>query len=131
MLQQGLSDKQIRCLWVWDVPSGTLLHRLECDRLVKIQWSWTDQYLLLKAWDGNPRYLNAETFQEEVLKHPCDHFQPPKPNPLYWDGRMLRIRLSSGRVGPLFSALPSNLDVKYIASQGDRACIHSSSGQLL
>src|SRR5260370_668592 len=63
---------------VWDLPSGTLLHTLECDGYhYEIQWSRTDQYLLFNPWDGNSRYLNTETFQEEVLEHPGDHFQRP------------------------------------------------------
>ncbi len=115
---------------VWDLPSGTLLHTLECyESIYKMQWSRTDQYLFFKSWDEDPRYLNAETFQEEILVHPGDRFQ--EPNQLYCKGNMLRIWLSSGREGPLFSALPSTFYVKDFSSHGDRACIISLDGQLL
>ncbi len=123
------SDKVIRCLYVLDLPSGTLLHNLDCGDTPVIQWSSADQYLLLETRGRNPRYLNAETFQEEALEHPGDRFQ--RPNHLYLEGIMLRIRLSSGRKGPLFSALPSNLDVEYFSSRGDRACVFNRNGRLL
>ena len=126
----GLIRNPIYYLCVWDLPSGTLLHSLECDDIQVFQWSWTDQYLLFKPRCGNPRYLNAETFQEEALEHPGDRFQEPN-NHLYGEGNMLKIRLSSGREGPLFSALPSNLDLKesiQFSSRGDRACIISRDG---
>src|SRR5258708_26213537 len=58
------SDEQISYLCVWDLPSGILLHSLECGSSDKIQWSWTDQYLLFKPFRRNPQYLNTETFQE-------------------------------------------------------------------
>ncbi len=116
-----------RYLCVWDLPSGTLIHSLQCDRVDEIQWSWRDQYLLLKPWRGNPRYLNADTFQEEVLEHPGDRFQDPN---LWVDEAALRIRLSGGSEDPLFLALPF-LRVKRFASRGDRACIISMDGELL
>ena len=123
------SGKMIQYIYVWDLPSGTLLHSLECnERVYEIQWSSTDQYLLFKDWDGNPRYLNAETFQEEVLEHPGDRFW--RPNHLYHDRRKLKIRLN-GREGPLFSALPLNLNAKDFSFRGDRACILSSNGRFL
>src|SRR5258708_1881124 len=87
------------------------------------------QYLFFKPRRGNPRYLNAETFQEEVLEHPGDRFQAP--NHLYLEGNELKIRLSNGREGPLFSALPSDLHVKYFSSRGDRACIFSKDRRVL
>ncbi len=115
-------------LCVWGLPSGTLLHSLECGgRLNELRWSRTDQYLLFKPWDGTPRYLNAKTFQEEVLEHPGDRFQLP--SHLYPEGNTLRIRLSSGREVPLFLALPSNLRI--FSLRGDRACILSWDGRLL
>ncbi len=100
-------------LRVWDIPSGTLLYNLNCGDCYKIQWSWRDQYLLFKAGYGNPRYLNAETFQEEVLEHPGDHFQDP--DVLFHDRTALRIRLSTGSEYPLFLALPSHLRVNHFA----------------
>src|SRR5260221_5305035 len=70
------SDERIRYICVWDLPSGTLLHSLKCNEpVVKIEWSSTDQHLLFEEWGGNPRYLNTETFQEEVLEHPGDRFR--------------------------------------------------------
>ncbi len=66
-----------RSLCVWDLPSGTLLHSLECDDIYKIQWSRTHQYLLFEGL-GNSQYLNTETSQEEVLEHPGDSFPGPK-----------------------------------------------------
>jgi len=82
---------------------------LNCNEPVcKIQWSSTGQYLLFIPLGGNPWYLNAETFQEEVLEHPGDHFQWP--NHLYCNRNKLKIWLN-GREGPLFLALPLNLDV--------------------
>ena len=123
------SDKMIPYICVWDLPSGTLLHSLECNEPVEVfQWSSTDQYLLLKPLGGNPRYLNAETFQEEVLEHPGDRFQ--RPNHLYCDRKKLKIRLN-GREGPLFSALPLNPDVIDFSFRGDRACIRSWNGRFL
>ncbi len=131
------SDKIIQSICVWDLPSGALLYTLECDRCDRndflrnkpeIQWSWTDQYLLFKPSGGDPRYLNAETFREEVLEHPADRFQGPYH--LYYDEKTLRIRLSSGREGPLFSALPS-LANQHFSSRGDRVCTISENGRLL
>src|SRR6266436_1321306 len=61
--------------------------------------------LLLKPGHGKPQYLNADTFQEEVLEHPGDHFQDPN---LWDDVAGLRIWLSGGREDPLFLALPSH-----------------------
>src|SRR5258708_2467738 len=118
-------------LCVWDLPSGALIHNIEYDGVRAIQWSWRDQYLLklLKPWHGNHRYLNAETFQEEVLEHPGDRFQDP--NPLCHRGMELRIRLSSESEYPLFLALPSHLRVEHFASRGDWACISSWDGRLL
>ncbi len=114
---------------VWDLPSGTLLYSLECKGYsYEMQWSWIDQYLLFKD-RRNPRYLNAETFREEILEHPGDRFR--EPNHLYDKGNMLRIRLSSRREGPVFSALPSNFHVKHFSSRRDRACIISWDRQLL
>src|SRR5258708_15615191 len=40
--------KWIYYLCVWDLPSGTLLHSLECGDARVIQWSSTNQYLLFK-----------------------------------------------------------------------------------
>src|SRR5258708_6851818 len=125
----GRIRNRISYLCVWDLPSGTLLHSLEWRGIHEIQWSWTDQYLLFKPRRGNPRYLNAETFQEEVLEHPGDRFQ--RPNHLYHKGNMLRIRLSSGREWLLYSALPSNLRVYLFSSRGDRACVISTAERLL
>ncbi len=119
----------MRCICVWDLPSGTLLHNLECGNICAIQWSWRDQYLLLENGRGNPRCLNAETFQEEILEHPGDRFPDPSPLCHGWTG--LRIRLSGGSKDPLFLALPSHLRVKHFASRGDRACIISEDGRLL
>src|SRR5258708_1299394 len=130
-LWYGPSHEQIHYLCVWDLPSGTLLHSLECGDTDVFQWSWTDQYLLFKPWRGNPQYLNAETFQEEVLEHPGDRFQGPSHLYHEFKGNMLRIRLSSGREEPLFSALPSNLVARFFSSRGDRACIFSGDRQLL
>ncbi len=114
---------------VWNLPSGTLLHSLECNGFIdEIRWSLTDQYLLFKPQGGNPRYLNAETFQEELLEHPGDHFR--RPNYLYYDKRKHKIRLN-GREGPLLLALPLNLHVKYTSSRRDRAGIISGDGRLL
>ncbi len=125
------SGKEIRYLCVWDLPSGTLLHSLECSYIDVFQWSWTDQYLLFKPWRGNPRYLNAETFQEEILEHPGDRFHGPNHLHYYREGNMLGIQLPSGREGPLFSALSSHLNPRFFSSRGDRACIFSLDGQLL
>src|SRR5258708_9413915 len=96
------------CLCVWDLPSGTLLHSLECDGVDEIQWSWRDQYLLFRPRRGNPRYLNADTFQEEVLEHPGDRFQHPN---LWDDKSALSISVSGGSEDPLFLALPFHLTV--------------------
>ena len=124
------SNEEIRYICVWDLSSGTLLHNLECSEPVEvIRWSWADHYLLFTLWSGYPRYLNTETFQEETLEHSGDRFQGP--NHLYYDRMILRIRLSSGREGLLFSALPSHLDVWYFSLRGDRVCITSRDGQLL
>src|SRR5258708_35020342 len=98
----GVTSRPESGYCVWDLPSGTLLHSLECGDARVIQWSWTDQYLLFKPWDGTPRYLNAETFQEAVLYHHDDRFQ--ERNHLHQEGNILRIRLSGGREGPLFLA---------------------------
>src|SRR5260370_22345082 len=65
----------------------------------------TDQYLLFKPSGRDSRYLNTQTFQEEVLEHPGDRFERPGQNPLFYSEKMLRI---GGREGPLFSVLPSN-----------------------
>src|SRR5260370_41146236 len=119
-------SKVIPNVYVWDLPSGTLLHNLECNGQIK--WSSTDQYLLFKPLGGNSRYLKAETFQEEVLEHPGDRFQ--RPNHLYCDEEKLKIRLN-GREGPLFSALPLNHDVIGFSFRGDRACILSRDGRFL
>ncbi len=122
------SNKWISYICVWDVPSGTLLHSLECNECIcKIKWSSTDHYLLFKGWHGH-WYLNTETFQEELLEHPSDRFQ--QPNHLYYDGYEHKVQLN-GREGSLFLALPSHLDVKDISSQGDWACILSRDGQFL
>src|SRR5260221_12832021 len=126
----GVTSRPESGYCVWDLPSGTLLHSLECGDARVIQWSSTDQYLLFKPRRGNPRYLNADTFQEEALEHPGDRFQESI-NPLYDDRGTLRIQLPSGREGPLFSALPSNLRVSLFSSRGDRACIISWDGRLL
>ncbi len=117
----AMSTTSLIC--VWDLPSGTLLHSFICGGIHEIQWSWTDQYLLFKPPGVNPRYLNAETFQEEVPEHLGDRFQ--QRNPLYYDRKTHKIRLSSGREGPLFLilALPSNLIVGRFSSWGDRVCI--------
>src|SRR5258708_22362693 len=123
------SDKMIPYICVWDLPSGTLLHSLECNEPVEVfQWSSTDQYLLFKPRLRNPRYLNAETFQEEVSEHPGDRFQ--RPSHLYYDEEKLKIRLNV-REGPLFSALPLNLNVREFSLRGDRACILSWNRRLL
>ncbi len=115
---------------VWDLPSGTLLHNFKCGSSISvIQWPWRDHYLLFKPPRGNPQYLNAETFQEEVLEHPGDRFRDP--NPFFNEGTALRIRLSSESEYPLFLALPSHLRVKHFASRGDRAYIISWDGRLL
>jgi len=74
----------------------------------------TDHYLLFKLRGENPWYLNAGTFQEEVLEHPGDRLQ--RHNPLYHDWETHRIQLSSGREEPLFLALPSHLGVGYYFS---------------
>ena len=129
MRYDQLSDESMGYICVWDLPSGTLRHSLKCGDSHEVQWSWTDQYLRFKHWRGNPRYLNAETFQEEVLEYPGDRFQGP--NHLYDDWGTLRILLSGGREGPLFLALPSHLRIKYFSSRGDRACIFSWDGRLL
>src|SRR5258708_22808456 len=115
---------------VWDLLSGTLLYTLCVESICEMQWSRTDQYLFFEGkYSGHLRYLNTETFQEEILEHPGDRFQGP--NHLYQEENMLRIRLSSGREGPLFSALPSYLSVRRFSSCGDRACIISSDEQFL
>ncbi len=126
-----LSGKEIQYICVWDLPSGTLLHSLECNGVGEIQWSWTDQYLLFKPSGGDPRYLDSETFQEEDLEHSGDRFQGPNPSHLYYDEEKRRIRLSSATEGSLFSALPSHLDVRYFSSRGDRVCIISKDRRLL
>src|SRR5258708_39101556 len=126
MVCHGKLLRCVRCMCVWDLPSGTLLHSLEGVEV--FQWSSTDQYLLFKAQDENRRFLNTETFQEEVLEHPGDRFQGP--SHLYYDTEKLKIRLS-GREGPLFSSLPSNLRIKYSSFRGDRACILSEDGRFL
>ncbi len=109
-------------LCVWDLPTGTLLHSLDCDGIYTIQWSWTDQYLLFEPFHGNPRYLNAETFQEEVLEHPGDRFQRPN-NHLYW-----RRWIQPGA----HFAFPSNFEViNNVFFQRDRACAISRDGDLL
>jgi len=113
-------------LYIWDLPSGTLLHSLQCVGVDEIQWSWRDQYLL-KPEHRNPRYLNADTFQEEVLEHPGDRFQHPN---LWFDKVGLRIWLSGGSEDPLFLALPSHLVNRFV-SRGDRACIIDRNGRLL
>ncbi len=119
-----------RYISVWDLPNGTLLYSLECKHGHLFQWSWTDQYFRLEPrWYENFRYLNTETFQEEVLEHPGDRFHGP--NHLHRKGNIVRIRLSSGRVGPLFSAIPSHLRIKEFRSRGDRACILSSDRRVL
>ena len=124
-----LTGEWRKSICVWDLPTGTLLHSLQCDYIDVIQWLWTDQYLLFKDWTGILRYLNAETFQEEVLEHPGDRFQGP--NHLYLEGNELKIRLSNGREGLLFSALPSDLDVDIFSLRRDRACIFSWDKRLL
>ncbi len=126
----GQNRNWIYYLCVWDIPSGTLLHSLECGDTCILQWSCMDQYLLFKPQHGNPWYLYTETFQEEALEHPSDHFQEPN-NHLYHEGNMLRIWLSSRREGLLFLALPSNLGLNEYAmfsSWGDWACIISWDG---
>src|SRR5260221_3416401 len=102
---------------------------LDCNEpICKIQWSSTDQYLLFIPLGGNPWYLNAETFQEEVLEHPSDHFW--QPNHLYCNRKKLKIQLN-GREGPLFLALPLNHDVMDCSLQGDQAWILSWNRQFL
>ena len=117
--------KVMEYLCVWDLPSGTLLHSLKWEDINYIQWSWTDQYLLIVHLHGDFCYLNAETFQEEVLGYHDDHFQDL--NHLYTntDWNILRIRLSSRSKGPVFSVIPSHLLVDLFSSQGDQACILS------
>jgi len=111
---------------VWDIPSGALLHSLKCTDFGTFQWSCTDQYLVFQHRDEHPRYLNTETFQEEVLE-PGDHFQQPV-NHLYCGKETLRI---CGKEGPLFLLFPSHLIVHRFASRGDRVCILSKDSQLL
>src|SRR5258708_83917 len=127
-------SKWIQYICVWDLPSGILLHSLECGDIEEIQWSWTDQYLLIiKGWYRNPQYLNIETFQEAILEHPGDLFQRPVDH-LYHEREINthRIWLSIGREEPLpLLALPSNFYVKFFSSRGDRACIFTWDGDLL
>ena len=118
------SGKMIQYIYVWDLPSGTLQPRL--------QWTRLQNSMVINRpaspLDGNPRYLNAETFQEEVLEHPSDHFR--RPNHLYCNRKKLKIQLN-GREGLLFSALPLNHDVIGFSFRGDRACILSRDGRFL
>src|SRR5258708_39820283 len=77
-------------LCVWGLPSGTLLHSLECGgRLNELRWSRTDQYLLFKPWDGTPRNLKPKTFKKKFLDIPGDLFKLPII--LYPKGKTLRF----------------------------------------
>src|SRR5258708_18305742 len=129
----AIGDQRVfgQYICVWDLPSGTLLYSLNYyagGTVYKMKWSRTEQYLRLKS-DFDLWYLNAETFQNEILEHPGDRFRGP--NRLHYDKEKRDFRLSSEREGPPFFALPSHFDARCFSSRGDRACIVSKDGRFL
>jgi len=127
---QHRPDEARSDIYVWDLPSGALLHSLDCNKRVQaFRWSWTDQYLLFEPLHGNPRYLNAETFQEEILEDCDDRFQ--KRDHLYYDWDTRTIRLSGTEGPPLLTLRGGDLDARNASLRGDRACFVTMDGQLL
>jgi len=124
-----------RVIGIWDLSSGTRLHAFIDNRIYSwsFQWSRTDLYLLYRTATGY-RYLNPETFKEEIVRKLDDRFQ--EPNHLYHDDNMLRIRSSRRKNSSddlLFLALPSHLNINFKGFhwRGDRVCLLTRERQLL
>ena len=113
---------------IWDLPSGTHLHTISdlATSYPHFRWSRIDPYLM---YSRRPLYLNAKTFQEEVLSDPGDRFQ--EHDHLRRKGNMLRIRSPPQRKDRLFLALPSHLSIMTFRCRGDRVSILTKEGQLL
>ena len=118
---------------IWDLSSGTLLHAFDSNHISRptVRWSRTDLYLLCETAAGY-RYLNPESFKEEIVEKPDDRFQ--EPDRLYHHRNKLRIRSSrrtNGSDDPLFLTLPPRLHIDGFYWHGDRVCILCRGGHLL
>ena len=129
----------VSSLWahfrIWDLSSGTLLHAFDSNHISRptVRWSRTDLYLLCETAAGY-RYLNPESFKEEIVskRKPDDRFQ--EPDRLYHHRNKLRIRSSrrtNGSDDPLFLTLPPRLHIDGFYWHGDRVCILCRGGHLL
>ena len=115
---------------IWDLPGGALLHTISDHSLhPDFRWSRTDLYLACSYRKGGHIYLNAKTFQQEVISDVGDRFG--KHDHLYLEENMLHIRSPRRRKDPLFLALPSYPDFKTFRCHGDRISILSGDGLLL
>ena len=68
--------------------------------VILLQYFNGHQYVRFEPFLENPRYLNAETFQEEILEHPGDRFQDP--NNLDLKKICLGSGYIAGEKGPCF-----------------------------